>query len=88
MKKEYCRYAVTDLKTGVRLVCGEKYKVNIGLGYVESFKGLCTRFKKVNAYIRNAIIKGREVQITYWFNTPKHTPCRVVTDSGLVLGLR
>lgn len=85
--KEFCRYAVCDGKTGVALVCGEKYKRNQNLEYVESFKGLCTRFRKVSTYARQAVIKGRKVDIVYWFNTPVRKPFRIVTDAGVVLGL-
>ncbi len=85
--KEFCRYAVYDGKTGVTLACGEKYKVNQNLEYVESFRALCTRFRKVSAYGRHTVIKGRKVDIIYWFNTPVRKPFRTVTDAGLVLGL-
>lgn len=88
MKKEFCRYAIYDIATGVRLACGEKYKVNQGLDYVETFRGLCTHFKKVFAYGRKAVIMGRSVDIVYWFNTPVRTSFRFVTDAGLVVGLR
>lgn len=86
--KQYCRYAVWDIATGIMLACGEKYKVNQGLEYVESFRCLETRFRKVSAYIRFLTIKGRSVKIVFWFNTPKHTPFRTVTDAGVILGLR
>lgn len=88
MKKEFCRYALWDVKTGVLLVSGEKYKVNSGLEYVESFRGVNTRFRKVHAYARRTVIKGREVDIVCWFNTFKRAPFRVVNDGGLILGLR
>ena len=88
MKKEYCRYAVYDVKTGIRIVCGEKYKANENLEFVESFRGFCTRFKKVSAYGRKAIIKGRAVDIVYWFNTPVRAPYRFIDDGGLIMGLR
>lgn len=88
MEKEYCRYAIWDIATSVMLVCGEKRKVNKDLTYIESFRCLQSRFRKVSAYIRFATIKGRSVKIVFWFNTPKHTPFRTVTDAGLVLGLK
>lgn len=88
MKKEFCRYAVYDSATGVRIIGGEKYKVNQGLEYVESFRGFCTRFRKVSAYARKAVIMGRTVDIVYWFGTFLRSPARYVTEAGLVLGLR
>ncbi len=88
MKKELCRYAVRDIKTGTFLVCGVKYKEKNSLHYVESFRSLCTFFKKVDAYERFICIKGRCVQVVYWFNVPKDIPCRSVTDAGLILGLQ
>lgn len=88
MKKEYCRYAVWDNATGVMLIAGEKYKVNQGLEYVESFRCFETRFRKVSAYIRYTVIKGRSVKIVFWFNSPKHKPFSYVTDAGIILGLR
>lgn len=86
--KQYCRYAVWDIATGAMLVAGEKYKVNQNLTYVESFRCWQTRFRKVSAYIRFATIKGRSVEIVFWFNTPKHKPFRYVDDAGAILGLR
>lgn len=88
MKKEFCRYAVYDTVTDIRLVCGERYKVNQGLEYVESFRGLCTKFCKVSAFYRKSVVKGREVYIVYWFGTPRRVPFRFVTEAGQVLGLR
>lgn len=88
MKKEFCRYAIYDGLTGVRLICGEKYKIKRCLEYVESFRGLCTRFRKVSAYGRKAVIKGRNVDIVYWFNSPVRTPARFITEAGLILGVR
>ncbi|MDE5654200.1 MAG: hypothetical protein K2I46_01150 [Clostridia bacterium] len=88
MKKEFCRYAIWDIETGVMLVSGEKYKAKDGLQYVESFSGLFTKFRKVNAFARHSVIKGRKVDIVYWFNAPKRKPCRKVNDGGLILGLR
>lgn len=86
--KEFCRYAVWDDKTGVLLVSGEKYKVKQGLEYVESFRSLRSRFRKVRAYARQSIIRGRKVNIVFWFNTPKRKPLRAVMDAGAVLGMR
>lgn len=86
-EKQYCRYAVWDIATGIMLACGEKYKVNQNLTYVESFRCWETRFRKVSAFIRFDTIKGRSVKIVFWFNTPKHTPFRTVTDAGLIIGL-
>ncbi len=86
--KEFCRYAVWDDKTGVLLVCGEKYKVNQGLEYIESFRSLQSRLRKVKAYARQSVVKGRKVNIVFWFNTPKRKPIRAVTEAGAVLGLR
>lgn len=94
MEKEFCRYAIYDAATGVRLVGGEKYKLNRefihfqGAKYVESFKGFCTRFRKVSAFFRNAVIKGRAVEIVYWYGTFRRAPSRYVTEAGQVLGLR
>ncbi len=88
MKKEFCRYAIWDIETSVMLVSGEKYKAKDGLQYVESFSSLCTRFRKVNAFVRHSVVKGRNVEIVYWFNAPKRKPWRVVNDGGLILGLR
>lgn len=85
MKKEFCRYAVWDLETGVLLVCGEKYKVNQNLTYEQSFRYF---FRKVSAYTRFTDIKGRFVKVVFWFNAPKRKPCHFVTDAGLILGLR
>lgn len=87
-EKEFCRYAVYDSATGVRLVCGEKYKVNQNLEYVESFRGFYTHFRKVSAFARKAFIMGRAVDIVYWFGTFLRAPSRLVTDAGFVLGLR
>lgn len=86
--KEFCRYAVWDDKTGALLVCGEKYKVNQGLEYVESFRSLQLRFRKVKAYARQSVIMGHKVNIVFWFNTPKRKPLRAVMDAGAVLGMR
>lgn len=88
MKKEFCRYSVYDGKTGVALVCGEKYKVNQGLEYVESFRCFKSRFKKILAYGRHTELKGRSVDIVYWFNSPVDIPFRALTDAGRVLELR
>ena len=86
--KEFCRYAVWDDKTGVLLVCGEKYKVKQGLEYIGSFRSLQSRLRKVKAYARQRVVKGRKVNIVFWFNTPKRKPICVVTEAGAVLGLR
>lgn len=88
MKKEFCRYAVWDSLTGVMLACGEKYKKNIDLAYVESFRCRQSHLKKVSAYAMKTVVKGRVVDIVFWFNTPRHKPFRTVTDAGLILGLR
>ena len=86
--KEFCRYAVWDDKTGVLLVCGEKYKVKQGLEYIGSFRSLQSRLRKVKAYARQRVVKGRKVNIVFWFNTPTRKPICVVTEAGAVLGLR
>lgn len=86
--KEFCRYAVCDSVTGIFLVCGEKYKVNQGLEYVASFRSLSSRFRKISTFARKAIIKGRSVDIVYWFNPPRRVPYRSVTEAGLIMGLR
>ena len=88
MKKEFCRYAVYDEKSSVRLICGEKYKVKQGLHYVENFRGLCTRFKKVSAYRRETVIMGRTCIVVYWFGTFRRSPRRVITETGLFMGLK
>ena len=86
--KEFCRYAVWDNKTGVMLVCGEKYKVKQNLDYLESFRCFRAGFRKIQAFVRKTVIKGREVDIVYWFNTPRRNPSRAVMPAGLVLGLQ
>lgn len=86
--KEYCRYAIWDELSGVMLVCGEKYKINQNLEYVESFRCVKSHMKKVSSFARKSIVKGRTVDIVYWFGTPKNNPFRTVLDGGLVLGLK
>lgn len=44
--------------------------------------------EKVKAYARQSVVKGRKVNIVFWFNTPKRKPICVVTEAGAVLGLR
>lgn len=88
MKKKYCRYAIYDIVSGNVLICGEKYKSNQNLEFVESFRCFKSRFKKVSAFVRHTQIKGLSVDIVYWFNTPLNTPFRAISDTGLDLGLR
>lgn len=57
-KKDFCRYAVFDGKTGVMLACGEKYKVNRGLNYDRSFSPWSAGFRRIAEYSRHAVIKG------------------------------
>lgn len=86
-KKDFCRYAVFDGKTGVMLACGEKYKVNRGLNYDGSFRPWSAGFRRIAEYSRHAVIKGRAVNIFYWYNTCVRKPFRTVTPAGAVLGL-
>ncbi len=88
MKKEFCRYAVRDLETGISLVVGEKYKAKGNLRYITSFRSWNTWFRKIDAYERYAVIRGRAVCIDYWFNTPKRKPCRYITEFGRTLGVQ
>lgn len=88
MNKEFCRYAIWDEATGILLVSGEKYKARSeNMQYVESFRCLSTRFRKVDVYVRHSVIKGRRVSIVVWFNSFRRKPWRFVSDAGLLMGL-
>ena len=87
--KEYCRYGVTDIETGVVLITGEKWKDVSDLVPMGSFRsgffGLLGR--KIVTYARIAEIKGRYCLIEYFTGSPQTEVGSCVTISGRLLGL-
>lgn len=89
-EKVYCRYTVIDLHTGYALVYGEKWKTSADMYFNYKYDGSFRnglRFRKIDEYHREIIIKGRECLIVYWAGAPVRKTGSVVTAAGCLAGL-
>ena len=88
--KQYTRYAVIDIETGLLLACGERNKNLWGLPYVGSFRrGLFGYIgKKQITLARIATIKKRKCIIVYWPNAPLRKEFNCVLLPGRLVGMK
>lgn len=90
--KGYCRYLVIDKTTGMKLVCGEKWKEFSELTFCGTFRARCGGLRKctVAQYMQERKVGGIDCVIVYWiYATPKEPRvCSVVSPFGQFLGLK
>ena len=61
----YCMYSIIDIKTGLKLIHGFKYKDFSNMQPIRCFRP-CPFKRKVYEYARVAKLNGRPCYITYW----------------------
>lgn len=89
--KIYCRYAVIDLYTGYLLIAGEKWKDIYFLRMFHEYKSTFRsgwRFRKIEQYQREIIIKGRPCLLVMWANAPQREIGSTVQSVGCCVGLQ
>ena len=80
--KEYCRYVVVDIATGLSLFMGEKFKDFTGMHWATTFRTGIFR-RKVYQYEREITIEGRACVVFYWVTKRfRFSPRYLVTRFG------
>lgn len=83
--RRYCQYAIYDLETGEKYVCGKKWKRVEQLRYNGWF---LSGLRLIREYEKTVIIKGKACKVFFWAGLKPEQVESVITVGGAELHLR